>query len=117
MSGSTPDMLIGEQRAAAAHAGLHFIDDQQQPCSLASARKPCMNSREAGITPPSPCTGSSMTATVLSVISSRAGQVVQLGLGKPSPAARNIVSQPALPEADMVASVRPWKLWSKVMIS
>lgn len=27
------------------------------------------------------------------------------------------MSQPALPLADIVASVRPWKLWSNVMIS
>ncbi|MNY40413.1 hypothetical protein D3C86_1751560 [compost metagenome] len=77
-----------------------------------------MNSRVAGITPPSPCTGSSMMPTVLSVISfSTEARSFSSALGKPGTCGAKMVSQPALPDALMVASVRPWKLWSMVMIS
>ncbi len=40
-----------------------------------------------------------------------------MAFGKPGTCGAKMVSQPALPDALMVASVRPWKLWSKVMIS
>ncbi|MCY1314295.1 hypothetical protein D9M70_649190 [compost metagenome] len=76
-----------------------------------------MNSLVAGSTPPSPCTGSSMMATVWSSISLRTdSRSFSSALGKPSTCGANILSQPGLPEADMVARVRPWKLWFMVMI-
>ena len=72
----------------------------------------------AGSTPPSPWTGSSITATVLSVIrASTEAMSFSVAFGKPATCGANMVSQPGLPLADMVASVRPWKPWSKVMIS
>ena len=43
-------------------------------------------------------------------------QVVDLGLGEAFDLRANILSQPGLPDADMVASVRPWKPWFMVMI-
>ncbi|CFP65727.1 Uncharacterised protein [Bordetella pertussis] len=89
----------------------------RMPCSSASLRRPCMNSRVAGITPASPCTGSSITATVCASIRARTeSRSLISALGKPSTCGANIVSQPGLPEADMVASVRPWKPWFMVMI-
>ncbi len=35
MSGVIAALLIGEQRAGAAHAGLHLVEDQQQPVAVA----------------------------------------------------------------------------------
>ena len=40
-------MLIGEPFAGAAAAALHFVEDQQQPCSSASSRKPLQETRPA----------------------------------------------------------------------
>jgi len=59
-----------------------------------------------------------MMATVLSVMSAATESAsFNTALGKPGTWGANMVSQPGLPEADMVATVRPWKLLMKVMIS
>ena len=62
----------------------------------------------AGTTPLSPCTGSSMTAAVRRPISaSTEARSFSVARGKPGTWGANIVSQPGLPLADMVARVRP----------
>ncbi|MBN8901931.1 MAG: DUF1116 domain-containing protein, partial [Rhodospirillales bacterium] len=72
----------------------------------------------AGNTPASPWIGSSITATVRGPIAaSTAARSFSGTLGNPVTLGSNSASQAGLPEADMVASVRPWKPWSMVMIS
>ena len=72
----------------------------------------------AGQTPASPWIGSSITPTVLSPIrASTEAMSLSLAFGKPGTFGSNSGSNAFLPDADMVASVRPWKPPSKVMIS
>ena len=69
-------------------------------------------------TPASPWIGSSMTAVVMGVIALRTASRSPSGtFGKPGTFGSNKVSHPGLPDADIVASVRPWKACSIVMIS
>ena len=68
------------------------------------------------MTPASPCTGSSMMATVWSSISLRTDSRSLISALGSLDLRANILSQPGLPDADMVASVRPWKPWFMVMI-
>ena len=69
------------------------------------------------MTPASPWIGSSITATVRSVIArSTAARSLNSTLGKPGTLGSNRRSKPGLPLALMVASVRPWKAFSKVTI-
>ena len=56
--------LIGEQLAGAADAGLHLVEDQQQPCSSQSWRRPLRNRDGTARTPPSPWIGSIRIAAV-----------------------------------------------------
>ena len=59
-----------------------------------------------------------MTAAVRSVMRrSTEARSLKTALGNPGTCGANIVSQPSLPDADMVASVRPWKPPSNAMIS
>ena len=59
-----------------------------------------------------------MIATVLSEISASTEPMsLSRALGKPGTLGSNSGSNAFLPEADIVASVRPWKPPSKVMIS
>ncbi len=62
----------------------------------------------AGQTPASPWIGSSITAMVLSVISrSTEARSFSCAFGKPDTFGSNSGSKAFLPEADIVASVRP----------
>jgi hypothetical protein len=80
----------------------------RQLCRVVRARSSRKNSTRAGSTPASPCTGSSITAAVRSVMSaSTEARSFNVALGKPSTWGANMVSQPGLPLADMVARVRP----------
>ena len=97
-------MLVGEHRVpGAAHAGLHFIDDQGTLRSRELAQRLRMK-RIYWDPPPSPRTGSSITPTVLSVIgASTEGDVVEVP-GKPGTwGAYEACPSPACREADMVA--------------
>ncbi len=77
-----------------------------------------MKASVAMITPVSPWMGSSMTPTVLSVISaSTDARSLILAFGKPGTLGSNKSRNCDLPDADIVASVRPWKEFSSVMIS
>ncbi len=59
-----------------------------------------------------------MTATVRGVIARfTAARSPSVTLEKPETLGSNRVSHAALPEAAIVARVRPWKPWSMVMIS
>ncbi len=118
MSGSTFDSSYANSVPQRPQPACTSSTMNSSLCLSASARSPCMNSRVAGTTPLSPCTGSSMMPTVLSLISaSTEARSLSWAFGKPGTCGAKIVSQPALPDALMVASVRPWKLWSIVMIS
>ena len=76
--------------------------------SWVNRRSPCMNATVAGITPPSPCTGSSITATTdSSNARSTAARSLKGSLMNPGMWGVKSCSQPGLPEAAMVASVRP----------
>ena len=79
-----------------------------KPCASVSARNSCRNSSVAGQTPASPWIGSSMTPMVLSVISRfTESRSFSLALGKPDTFGSNSGSNAFLPDADIVASVRP----------
>jgi hypothetical protein len=118
MSGSMPAVLVGEQAAGAAHAGLHFVDDQQQAV-LAGEFAQGLHEVRLG--------GDHAAFALHRLEHHRDGlgadqrlhrvDVVEVAFGKPGTCGAKRVSQPGLPEADMVARVRPWKEWSKVMIS
>jgi hypothetical protein len=77
-----------------------------------------MNSSVAPSTPASPWIGSSITATVRGPIRrSTESRSFSTAFGNPGTFGSNSASQPGLPDADIVASVRPWNAWSNVMIS
>ena len=76
--------------------------------SLVNVRSSRINSGEAGMTPPSPCTGSIMMATVLSLTNFLTeSKSFRSAFGNPATWGANMVSQPGFPEALMVANVRP----------
>ena len=83
-----------------------------------SARNSRRKSSPASKTPASPWIGSSITATVRSSMARATAARSPSGtLRNPGTFGSNSVPQPGLPEADIVASVRPWKACSMVMIS
>ena len=72
----------------------------------------------AGTTPASPWIGSSMTAAVRSVMApATAARSLRSTFTNPGTLGSNSASKAGLPEADMVASVRPWKAPRMVTIS
>ena len=78
------------------------------PRCWVSARNSCMNASVAGHTPASPWIGSSITATVDGEISRRTESMsFSRALRKPETLGSNSGSNAFLPDADMVASVRP----------
>ena len=111
-------MLVVEQLAGAAHAGLDLVDDQQQAV-LAGQRAQLLQEFVGR----GPHAGFALDrlqhdATVLSVISAfTESRSLSFAFGKPGTFGSNSGSNAFLPDADMVASVRPWKPPSKVMIS
>ena len=71
-----------------------------------------------GSTPASPWIGSSITATTRSSTAARSASRSPTGtFRKPETLGSNSRSQPALPEALMVARVRPWNAFTRVTIS
>ena len=98
----------------------HWTSSQSRSRFFSSqrARSPRMNSVVAGTRPPSPCTGSRMTATVRSPISALTDSR-SLNSAKAKPTGRG--SKPfwilLCPVAAQVASVRPWKELRMAMIS
>ena len=78
------------------------------PCSRVSARRSRSHWSGAANTPASPWIGSSMTAAVAGVIAFRTASRSPIStLGKPGTFGSNSESQFALPEAAIVARVRP----------
>ncbi len=68
-SASTPAWCIASPVAAAAHAGLHLVGDEQRAALVAEPRAPARRyASSSGRTPPSPMTGSSSTAPTSAVI-------------------------------------------------
>ena len=62
-------VLMAEQLAGAAHPDLHLVEDQQQLVAIAQVRAAAAGNRCFGTTtPPSPWIGSTMMATVCSLI-------------------------------------------------
>ena len=67
--GHDAGVLEAEPAAGAAEAGLHLVDHHQQRRARRTARGcPARYSAVAGMTPPSPCTGSISTAATLGSI-------------------------------------------------
>ena len=64
MSGVDAELLIGEQFAGAADAGLHLVEHQQQAVLVAQLAQRRRNAGGTTRTPPSPCTGSIRMAAV-----------------------------------------------------
>jgi len=80
------------------------------PRSRVSARSACKYSSVAGTTPASPWIGSSMTPTVRAVMAAATASRSFSGtFTKPVAFGSKSGSNAGLPEAAMVASVRPWK--------
>ncbi len=80
------------------------------PAWLVIARSARRNSSPAGYTPASPWMGSSITAAVRGVIAALTASISPSGtFTKPGTFGSKSVSQAALPDAAMVARVRPWK--------
>ena len=61
-SASAPAAAVREQRPRAAEAGLDLVDDEQGAVLAAQPRQLAQVVGEGMRTPPSPCTGSTITA-------------------------------------------------------
>src|SRR5262249_4622159 len=101
-------LLKGEESSSSADPRLNFIEDQKD--AMVSARRSRRKACDATNTPASPWIGSSMTATVLAVIARSTCSIsLSLTLRKLRTLGSNKCSHCAFPDADIAASVRPWK--------
>ena len=109
-SGATPKCWKPNHAPVRPRPGLHLVDHEQEAALVAQARgRPGSTRRSAGLTPPSPCTGSSSTAaTVGSMAASSASRSFQATWRKPSGSGWNASCLAGWPVACSVASVRPW---------
>ena len=113
------DLLIGKEPAGAAHAGLHFVEHQQQTVLVAQLAQAAQKLRlRATRMPPSPWIGSTRIAAVSGPIArfDRRDIAERRPDRSLRPAARTLRDISCCPPAAMVASVRPWKAPSKVMM-
>ena len=109
-SGSTPKLCQAKRVPIRPMPHCTSSKSSSRFFSSQSARTCRRYSRSAGRMPPSPCTGSSRTAQVLSVIAAlSASMSLKSTCLNPGTSGSNPLRYLARPVAASVASVRPWK--------
>ena len=109
--GPHAEVLEAEPLAGAAEAGLHLVDDEQQRrARRRGGARPAKYSGVAGLTPPSPCTGSSSTAptTVGSMAAVQGVEVVPGHVAEALGQGLERLVLLGLAGGGSVARVRPW---------
>ena len=103
-------LLVREQRAGAPQAALDLVEDQRRAVASQASRAASSTSSSSTWTPPSPWTGSSSTAAVLSVDGRRDRAASSCARPRSrAPAARTAPAWPPAASRRARRYVRPWK--------